>query len=258
MFVCSTNCSSWALARSNPLAGKRVLVTRPAHQIDSFARALKGAGAAVIAAPLIAFEPPDDSSGLRRAIREAASYTWIVFTSANGVAAFPDSVETGGARIAAIGNSTAAALRTRGLRVDLVPAQSVAESLAQALIASGEAADRVLVFRAQEARDVLPALLRESGRRVDVAAAYKTVMVHDPQLASKVAQCDIITFTSASTVRAFTSNLVDAAAIARAKTVACIGPITAQAAREAGLRVDAVSASFSANGLADALLNLAG
>lgn len=215
-------------------------------------------------APAIVIAAPDDPASAERAAARASHYAWVVFTSANGVRAFfehldarrEDARALGSARIAAIGIKTARALLERRIYADLVPQSFVAEDLAQALIVASAPGDRVLIYRAQEARDVLPARLQEAGRGVDVVAAYKTVYAQDPQFAEKVAGCDILTFTSASTVRGFVHNLHGPAAAARAangKIVACIGPITAQEARGNGLRVDAVADEFTADGLIAAL-----
>lgn len=162
----------------------------------------------------------------------------------------------GGAKIAAIGIKTSQTLLAHRVYADLVPQSYVAEDLAEALIASSKPGDAILVYRAEEARDVLPVRLRESGRSVDVVAAYKTVYAEDPQFAQKVAQCDILTFTSASTVRGFVHNLRGPAAAAHAasgKIVACIGPITADEARKNGLDVTVTAGEFTANGLVAAL-----
>ncbi len=252
---------SWALTRSNALHGKRVLVTRPAHQSDRFAQALRDAGAQPVLAPVIAFAAPDDVASAERAVRDAATFAWIVFTSANGVAAFfelldarrEDARYLNDAKIAAIGSGTAAALRARGIYPDLVPRTFVAEDLAESLIAAAAPGARLLIFRAQEARDVLPQMLRESGRDPHVVAAYKTVIMTDPQFAQKVEQCDILTFTSASTVQGFAKNLTDPVRASEGKTVACIGPVTAQAARDIGLPVDLIASEFTTAGLIAAL-----
>ncbi len=113
--------------------------------------------------------------------------------------------------------------------------------------------DRVLVFRAQEARDVLPDTLRAAGRTVDAVAAYQTRYVDDPDLGAKAAAADIVTFTSASTVHGFAHNVAGAAALLAGKTVAAIGPITAAAAQKLGIRVDVVPDDFTVDGLLAAL-----
>jgi uroporphyrinogen III methyltransferase/synthase len=251
-------------AEITPLAGKRVLVTRPRGQGDEFAAALRDAGAQPVLAPLIAFAPPDDVAAAEQAAYAASSYAWIVFTSANGVRAFFELLDArredarflGTAKVAAIGSMTARALQERCIYADLVPRSFVAEDLAQALLAATAPGDAVLVFRAQEARDVLRDVLAAAGRNVDVVAGYKTTFLPDPQLVEKVRQCDAVTFTSASTVHAFADALGGEAAARAAtagKIVACIGPVTAAAARDAGLDVSTVAEEYTANGLLDAL-----
>ncbi len=246
------------------LSGKRVLVTRPAGQSAEFAEMLRGAGAEPVFAPTVELVPPEDRAAAEQAVNAASRYSWVVFTSANGVRAFFDILETrredarifGGARIAAIGIKTSQALLAKRVYADLVPQSYVAEDLAGALIAASKPGDKMLIYRAEEARDVLPMRLREAGRETDVVAAYKTIFVEDPDFARKVSQCDVLTFTSASTVRGFVHNLHGPAAAAHAahgKTVACIGPITAEEARKNGLDVAVTAAEFTAEGLMDAL-----
>jgi uroporphyrinogen III methyltransferase/synthase len=246
---------------TQPLFGKRVLVTRPAHQSGDVALQLWEAGAEPIVAPTIAIGPPDDPAAARAAVARVRDYAWVVFTSRNGVDAFfdllgelgRDARAFGEVKVAAIGPKTAAALAARGLRVDLVPSTYVNEAVASALLARSGPRDRVLVFRAQEARDVLPQTLRDAGRSVDVVAGYATRTVDDPGLAEKAERADVVTFTSSSTVTGFLANVPHGARLLVTKTVACIGPITAQTAREAGIRVDVVAEEFTVGGLLRAL-----
>ncbi|MGA7354027.1 MAG: uroporphyrinogen-III synthase, partial [Candidatus Cybelea sp.] len=124
------------------------------------------------------------------------------------------------------------------------------------VIGAARAGDRVLVFRAQEARDVLPRMLENAGLQVSVVPAYKTVTPADPDFAHKAQRADVLTFTSASTVRGFAALLggdADAVQLARGNCVACIGPITAAAAREIGMHVDVVAERYTTTGLLDAL-----
>ncbi len=247
-----------------PLFGKRVLMTRPADPRDDLARALLRAGAEPISAPTIAIVPPDDAAAAERATHDPAQYSWVVFTSANGVRAFFDYLEArrddarifGAAKIAAIGLKTSQALLQRSVRADAIPQRYIAEDLADLLIASSREGDRILLFRAQEARDVLPERLNAVGRHVTVVAAYKTVMTNDPRFAQRVAQSDIVTFTSASTVNGFVHNLGSSKTAREAcagKIVACIGPVTAQAAKDAGLPVHVVAPEHTVEGLVEAL-----
>ena len=249
---------------AGPLFGKRVLVTRAGEQAEAFARALLARGAEPIVAPTIAIVEPDDASAAEAALDELASFAWIVFTSRNGVDAFFDRLRArgrdaralGGAKVAAIGERTAERLRERGVEPDAVPAVFVAEEVARAVIGAATAGESVLVYRAQEARDVLPRMLADAGLRVRVVPAYKTIVPRDPEFARKVERADALTFTSASTVRGFASLLGGDAGAVRAaagKRVACIGPITAAAAREAGLTVDVVASRYTTADLLAAL-----
>ncbi len=247
-----------------PLFGKRVLITRAIEQAGEFARALAGRGAEPIVAPTIVIEPPDDQLAAHRSIDELSSYAWVVFTSANGVDAFFDRLASldadaryvGGVKVAAIGDKTAERLARYGLRPDIVPAEFVSEEIARALIEAAHPGDRILVFRAQDARDILPQMLADAGLEPTVVAAYRTAFVSDPDFGEKVRRADVLTFTSASTVRGFVGQFENGARAvdaAREKTIACIGPITTEAAREAGLQVDVVADTFTTDGLIIAL-----
>jgi uroporphyrinogen III methyltransferase/synthase len=244
-----------------PLFGKRVLVTRPRTQGDAFARELWEAGAEPILAPTIAIGPPDDEASALAAVTRVREYAWVVFTSRNGVDAFFDRLGASGkdarafgdAKVAAIGPKTAAALTARGLRVDFMPDIYVNEYVAEGLLERTKPGDRVLIFRAQEARDVLPDALRDAKRSADVVAAYKTRLIDDPDLRERADAADIVTFTSASTVDGFVHNVDDAIAVLATKTVAAIGRITAASARAHGIRVDVIAADSTVEGLVHAL-----
>jgi len=246
------------------LFGKRVLVTRAGEQAARFARDLLARGAEPVTAPTIAIEPPDDDQPADAAVAALATFAWVVFTSQNGVDAFfarlrargADARALNGAKVAAIGERTADRLREYGIAADAVPQLFVAEEVARIVLERCTPGERVLVFRAQEARDVLPRALEAAGIRVVTAAAYKTVVPRDPDFAAKATSCDVLTFTSASTVRGFAALLGGNEAAVRAasgRCVACIGPITAQAAAETGLAVDVVAATYTTAGLLDAL-----
>ncbi|HTU83231.1 MAG TPA: uroporphyrinogen-III synthase [Candidatus Acidoferrales bacterium] len=247
---------------ASALAGKRVLITRAPQQAGDFAAAVSARGGVAVVAPAISIAPPDDPHRAHRAIDELARYAWVVFSSQNAVDAFFDRIEAldadarylAGRKVAAIGSTTARRLRERGIRADLVPALYVGEELARALIEALRPGDRVLVFRAQEARDVLPRMLSDAGVACDVVAAYKTVVPYDPAFAANLAAADVVTFASASSVAGLLEQIGAGAPDAmRDKVVACIGPVTAGAAREAGLHVDVVAETSTAQGLLDAL-----
>ncbi len=244
-----------------PVFGKRVLVTRPVKAAGDFAQQLWEAGAEPILAPTIAIGPPDDPAPAAAAVARVREYAWVVFTSRNGVDAFFDILGAAGkdarafgdAKVAAIGPKTAAALHAHGIRVDFMPETYVNEAVAEGLLAHAAPGERVLVFRAQEAREVLPDTLRAAGRTVDAVAAYKTRYVDDSELRAKTERADIVTFTSASTVHGFVHNLADAATLLESKTVAAIGPITAAAAHKLGIGIDVVAEEFTVEGLLQAL-----
>jgi uroporphyrinogen III methyltransferase/synthase len=246
---------------TSPLFGKRVLITRPAEQAAAFAQQLREAGAEPLLAPTIAIGPPDDRAAAAAAVAHVRTYAWVAFTSTNGVDAFFDLLAASGAdarafgaaKIAAIGAKTAAALAARGLQADFVPGAAVNEAVAEGLLQRTAAGDRVLLFRAQEARDVLPETLRAAGRLVDDVAAYKTRFVDDPGLRETAARADIVTFTSSSTVLGFVHNVPDAADVLARATVAAIGPVTAATARNLGIRIDVIAGDFSVEGLVHAL-----
>jgi uroporphyrinogen III methyltransferase/synthase len=245
----------------HPLFGRRVLITRPIAQADDFAALLWEVGAEPIVAPTIAIGQPDDPAAAERAVARVRDYAWAVFTSRNGVDAFfaildrrgADARAFGDVRVAAIGPKTAEALAERGIRVDFMPEVHVNEDVAAGIVARSRPGDRVLVFRAQEAREVLPDTVRAAGRTVDVVAAYATRTVIDERIATGLADADIVTFTSASAVKGLVANVPDAADVLTTKTVAAIGPITARAARDLGIAVDVVADDFTIEGLLRAL-----
>jgi uroporphyrinogen III methyltransferase/synthase len=252
-----------------PLFGRRVVVTRPRAQAAALADLLEERGADVISFPTIAIAPPDDPAALDRAVAAAGGFDWIVFTSANGVLAFFDRMaalrrdvrELASVRLAAIGPETAAQLERRLLRATVVPDDYRAEGLLDALGTDDVRGRRVLLPRAAGARAVLPDELRRRGATVDEVIAYRAVAPPGVDGAAMAAalqagDVDALTFTSSSTVRNFAA-LVGEPALARLRdggpAVACIGPVTAETARELGLRVDVVPSAYTVPALAAAL-----
>ncbi|HLF27459.1 MAG TPA: uroporphyrinogen-III synthase [Anaerolineae bacterium] len=247
-------------ASAPPLAGKRILVTRPRAQAADLRQKLAALGAEPIMFPTITIAPLEDTSTLDEAISQLANYHWIIFTSVNGVAAFWERLQSAekdgnvlaGIRTAAIGPATATALEQRGVQARFIPDEYVAEAIVAGI---GEVrGQRVLLPRADIAREALAIELARRGARVDEIAAYRTLpATPDPHgLAELRRGVDAITFTSSSTVRNFVA--LAGRAIGDA-VIACIGPITAQTAREFGLTVDIVASEYTMDGLVAALVD---
>lgn len=254
-------------SQSQPLAGRRIVVTRARAQADDLAGALAALGAEVIAAPVIRIEPLADLTPLRAALADLSRYTWIVFTSRNTVDVVCDRLAEWGIApaalaaqsVAAIGPATAEALAQRGIPPALVPPKFVAESVVEALAACGSLAGaRVLLPRAEQARDALPEGLRSLGALVDVIPVYRTVgeSGNGAALAGelKAGRVDAVTFTSSSTVQHFVELVGRDAATASRYAAAVIGPVTAATAREMGLPVAIEAAEYTAPGLVQAIV----
>lgn len=235
-----------------PLFGKRILMTRAKEQAGELAGLLAASGAEPIEGATIQIVEPKDWAPVDRAIDAIGQYDWVVFTSVNGVGQFMkrlrargrDARSLAGRRICCIGPRTAEELAQYGVTADVVPAEYQAEGVLATLMESDLSRARVLIPRAEVARELLPEELRASGAIVDVIPVYRTEIPRESIDGWKQSlvdrQIDIVTFTSSSTVRNFI-ELVGGEAQARllvqSVAVACIGPITAQTAREAGLAV---------------------
>jgi uroporphyrinogen III methyltransferase/synthase len=246
-----------------PLAGTRVVVTRARAQAAALVTALVDAGASVIELPVIAIaDPPDGGVALRAEAERADTYDWIVLTSFNAVdrfvGALRDGRALGRARLAVVGAATAQALADRHLVADLVAEEETADGLVAAMPA-GPSDDttpgRVLFPRAVGARDVVAPGLRRLGWDVTEVDAYRTVVAGEAQSVGDheldaASYADVLTFTSPSTVAGY----ADLAGPLRVPpVVACIGPVTAEAARRAGFQVDVVATDHSVDGLVAAL-----
>jgi uroporphyrinogen-III synthase len=275
--------------KSFPLEGRRILNTRTYEQAGALSSQLRALGAIPVEFPTIQIVAPENWESLDNALkllRESDWYDWLVFTSANGVRMCFERLislgyhvkSIGEVRMAAIGPATAMALEQYGAKVDLVPAQYIAEATASTLIEDarkrGEPLEgkRVLLVRAAEARDVLIHELQRVGVEVDVVAAYRTIGIDKADERGQMIlrqletqELDIVTFTSSSTVRNFMQWLMDYDAsfsntfirsvvdVARPK-IACIGPITSQAARECGLKVHIEARVYTITGLVEAIV----
>ncbi len=259
----------WFDAR--PLFGKRVLVTRPREQAAELCDALAALGAEAIEAPMIRIVPPEDPEPLREAVARAGDFDWIVFTSGNAVQAFLAALLAGdqdvralkGPRLCTVGTATAEKLTTFGIKVDLIPSEFRAEALVQALVARGSLQGaRVLFPRGDIARDVVSEGLRRAGAEVTEVIAYRTLIEDaqregEPDIYGMLLErtIDVVTFTSGSAVRNFAKIYGEeqVADLLRNTEVAVIGPVTAQAAQQLGIRVSIQPGTYNIPALVDAI-----
>ena len=245
-----------------PLHGRTVIVTRARAQSSGFAKTLRSLGAAVVELPAIAIEPLIESAEVTAAVSRLADFDLLCLTSPNAVELLfralgrngLDARALAGVRVAAIGPGTAEALRSHRIKPDLLPERSVSEGLVELL--EGEPMDgmRVLIARAEEARNVLPDALRDRGAKVEVVALYRTVRnTPDSHAVEAAVDADWITFTSASTVNNLLSAMPDG--LPEKARIVSIGPVTSAAIREAGLEVAAEAVRHDLDGLLEALLD---
>ena len=246
-----------------PLSGKRIVVTRTRKQAGALSSQLRALGADVFEIPTIRIEPPTDLREFAELVQGAHIYDWLIFTSPNGVNAFfdvfyklyDDAREIGGAKIAAIGPATAQRVRDFHLHVDLQPEEFVAEAIVREFRKQGGVENlRILVARAEKARDVLPRELSKLGAIVDEAFAYRTVPetrdVTGARRRFLEEGADLITFTSSSTVENF---LALGLPWPKGMQVASIGPITSKTATDRGLKIDIEARRHDIEGLVDAI-----
>jgi uroporphyrinogen III methyltransferase/synthase len=241
-----------------PLSGLSVTVTRARAQASTLAAKLSAAGARVVQAPALVTRP------LAGPALDPSRFDLVCVTSVNGVAGLFERLAAGGrdarslagARVAAIGPGTAAALAERGIVADVVPERAVAESLAEAL--ADPPVTRALIVRAREGRDVLARALREQGADVEELAVYETLAaaLSGPVLQA-AREADYVTFASGSSVRFFLDALAAAGAsgppFGAGTRVVSIGPVTSEALRERGLEVDVEADRHDIDGLLEAI-----
>lgn len=261
---------SGASASEQPLAGKRILVTRARHQAGQLSAGLAALGAEVIEIPAIEIVPPESFTAMDAELRAIEHYQWLIVTSANAVRSLRErmavlnlSVEAmAHVKIAAVGAATARAVGELGLRVAVTPQEYVAESLA-AELREQVRGERILIVRAAVARDVIPDALRETGAEVAVVDAYRTVVPgQSVQLVTELFAGgqrlpDAATFTSSSTVTNFFRLLHDAGFDRRPDGLRAIsiGPITSQTLRDHGWKPAAEADPHTVAGLVDAVVH---
>jgi len=270
--------------KNGSLAGLRILVGRARHQASALSSGLRELGAEVVEIPFIEIRKPRSYKRLDAALKKLNEYDWLILTSANGVEAMWQRLgklrltkkQLAHLKIAAIGPATKKAIEKRGIKVNVVPEEYVAESVVESL-RDQVAGKRMLLARAKVARDVIPRELRKLGAKIDVAEAYETVIPQSSRARLRAIlkdskRCpDVITFTSSSTVRNFVALLgknpwrggpfdkLRAGSSARKASpidgirLASIGPVTSSTLREFGLPVDIESTEYTIPGLIKAL-----
>lgn len=251
-----------------PLFGKRVLMTRAKEQAGELAARLVGYGAEPVEAPTILIESPIDWTPVDRAISSIATYDWIIFTSVNGVDRFMrrvlskglDARALAGRRLCCIGPRTAQELEKFGVKADVVPTEYQAEGVLEVLKQHDLKRLRILIPRAEVAREILPDELRAAGAHVDVTPVYRTVIPaqagtgwHQELLDHRI---QVVTFTSSSTVHNFVAMLGGKDAVrplVQSVAIAAIGPITAKTIHEYGLTVSIMPGENTIPALVDAI-----
>jgi uroporphyrinogen III methyltransferase/synthase len=249
---------------SLPLFGKRIGVTRTRQQAGEMVQQLRALGADAFEMPTIRIESAPDKRAFYEAVAYAHSYDWLIFTSPNGADAFfnvffelyKDARSLGGVRIAAIGPATAARVNAFRFQVDVQPEKYVAEEIISALQKETSIDNlKILLARAEGARDVLPRELTRLGAIIDEAVAYRTVPETEDASGGirryRESGADLVTFTSSSTAENFHAlNLPPREGVAYAS----IGPVTSNTMRELGMPVDVEAAVHDIPGLVHAIV----
>jgi len=247
------------------LPGRRILVTRAAHQAGKLSEALRALGAEAVEVPVLEIRPAENIEPLDRALRELDSYHWLIVTSANAVRALEERAiklgiglsEARHLKVGAVGETTAASATKVGLSVSVIPENYVAEALVGSLLGQVKG-QRVLLARATVARDVIPDALVAAGAMVDVVDAYRNVLPEAAPGMLKEAlakRIDAATFTSSSSVK----HLAEAARAAGVEfplagvAAVSIGPITSATLREHGWEPAAEAAVSDIAGLVEAV-----
>ena len=255
-----------------PLFGRRIIVTRPRAQAAELVTRLEQFGADIIEAPTIQIVAPTDPAPLDRACAQVDTFDWAVFTSANAVSYFMHHLLAGagdirdlkGVRLCAVGPATAEALAGYGLRVDLVPEEYRAEAVVSAFCRDRDlTGTRILLPRADRARDLLPVRLRGAGAEVTTVTAYRTTSVDfeaagNPDIYRLLLErrVDVVTFTSGSSVESFAKALGpdQAADLLKPIDVACIGPVTRDVASRLGIATTIMPADYTIPAMVHAIV----
>ncbi|MBW1815239.1 MAG: uroporphyrinogen-III C-methyltransferase [Deltaproteobacteria bacterium] len=254
---------------NRPLMGKRIVVTRAREQASEFVKLLSDLGADCLEYPTIKMVPPSNVDHLDKAIENISTYDWLVFTSVNGVTYFFERLFKNGKDVralnhlhtATIGPATAKRLLDFGIQSDIIPRTYRAESIIESFENKDVKDKKILLPRAKEARPILPVELNKMGAAVDEVTAYCTEQALDniDDLLSQLEnnEVDLITFTSSSTVKNFKNLLPEKkiGALLENVTVASIGPITSDTAKNLGFNVHITAESYTIQGLCQAILD---
>ena len=254
-----------------PLFGKRIVVTRSRKQAGELINLLVELGADPVESPTVKIVPPEDFGPLDRVCAQIETFHTIVFTSANGVDYFLQRLLIGpgdirklkGIRLCAIGPATAEQLTRLGIKVDLMPTNYRAEAVVNALQSHGNLSGcRVLLPRANLARELLASELRLAGCEVVEVTAYQTLLErpgqHNGRDVYKMLlneEIDAVTFASASSVHNFIKILGGAPAVEllQKPAVASIGPVTAEAAERVGIKTTIMPSTYTIPALVQAI-----
>lgn len=250
---------------TQPLFGKRILVTRTRHQAGSLSKLLREHGALPVEMPVIRIQPAASTKELDQAIQNLEKYHWILFTSSNGVEIFFQRLHAlnldarclKGIRIGAIGPATAKVLEAQGIHADYTPAEYTGKGIASGLGEQDIAGCRILLPRSAISDRELPQALAQLGAEVHELAIYDAILATEAVSLGKqmllANEIDVTTFTSPSTVVNLLTLLDGKREIVNRAKVACIGPKTAARAAKAGLRVDIIAQESTIPGLVEAV-----
>jgi uroporphyrinogen III methyltransferase/synthase len=256
-----------------PLFGKRIVLTRERTQAGRFSENLERFGAEIFYLPTISIVPPESFDMADRAIDEIDTFEWMILTSANGVTGFLDRLmarghdarDLKGIKICSVGTATARSLHERGIRTDLIPTEFRAEGIINTLAKTGKVeGSRILIPRAEKAREILPDHLRQAGADVVVAPVYRNLPPQiDPKDLEEILvkrKTHLIVFTSPSNVNNFMSAVEQEGLKEKLSgiTIACIGPVTSKAVRKAGLEVTLEPEESTLESLSESILRFYG
>jgi len=251
-----------------PLQYKRILVTRAKEQATEFSMLIEERGGTAIEVPLLSFQATNKSEEIHQIMKYIHTYTWIIFTSTNGVKFFFSLLEKekinatsilSQLRVAVVGKKTEAALREIGFEADIVPKYFVAEGLFEELKRFIQKGERVLFPKGNLARDILPSQLNALGISVTELTVYENrqnVAVKDKLIRLiKQQELDVLTFTSTSAVNYFMDIVSEAQLVPLLKNfkIACIGPIATATANSHGLSVNIIASPYTIEGLVEAI-----